>query len=317
MKNTLKCLVSGALALLLLTGCAARQAEPAAVPSATPTATPQVTATPVPTPEPTPEPTPILKKSEDVVNVLIVGEDALMEGETESRADLCMIVAYDRKKNQAKLISVMRDTWVPIEGHGEDCINQAYAYGGIELLMQTLNEVYDLGIEQYVVTGYDGFKGIIDQIGGLELSLTQEDAQYLAQMMGKKVEEGMVEMDSEMALHYARNLLGDLSDVGNNQRQKEIILAVLSRLKSQGDLSDYMAVINCGLKNVETNMAAGDVVQLGLAVLQAQEMDAEYFYLPYEGTWTTVQKGEKSVRMADFEKNKQLLWEFINEEAAE
>lgn len=96
------------------------------------------------------------------LNILIIGTDS--RGEDRGRSDSLMIAHYDQKKQQPKLVSIMRDSYVDIPGHGKDKINAAYSYGGIELVRKTLKENFDMPIEYYVTIDFDHFKEAIDSL---------------------------------------------------------------------------------------------------------------------------------------------------------
>lgn len=107
-------------------------------------------------------------------NILILGSDA--RGEEKSRADTIMVAQYHPEKGTYKLISFMRDMYVDIPGHGQNRINSALAYGGPELLRQTLKENFDLDIKYYSIVDFEGFVHLIDEAfpRGVEIDVEKE-----------------------------------------------------------------------------------------------------------------------------------------------
>ena len=92
----------------------------------------------------------------DVINILLIGEDA-RDGQTGQRTDTIIVLSLNRKKNITTMTSIMRDTYVNIPGHGGDRINAAYAYGGIDLLDQTIEENFGITIDGNMKVDFDGF----------------------------------------------------------------------------------------------------------------------------------------------------------------
>ena len=249
--------------------------------------------------------------NENIINVLLVGQDTGLEWNASTRSDSCMILSYDRANHNVKLISVMRDTWVPIEGHGWNRINAAYSFGGVGLLINTINDVYGLDIQNYVITGFDEFKLVIDEIDGLDMELTQKEAQYLNKLTGAHLEEGMNHLDGELALAHARNRRTGDGDFGRIQRQRNILLAAYQKVRSESDAAELLKLMEFGLGNVRTNMDPSLILTLGMEVLQAQDLQLAYSRVPQDGTWTYATKDGKSVLSVDLEENAAYLKDFL------
>lgn len=115
-----------------------------------------------------------LKEVEGITNVLLVGVDD--RGEDESvRADAIMIATIDSVNNKLKLTSLMRDTLVNIPGKGETKLTHAHAYGGIDLLIKTIESNFQIDINKYVKINFDGFKDVVNTIGGVEVNIEDEE----------------------------------------------------------------------------------------------------------------------------------------------
>jgi len=171
--------------------------SPTPIPSPTPTATPEPGATPAPapTPEPTPEPPLPLsdlypqtkltdfmlnymeernQDTENYTNVLLIGVDR-RGSRGDSQADVMMIATLDRKNGRLKLMSILRDVFVHIPGHGEYRLNSAAAKGGVPLLMETINENFHLNISQYVLVDFNMFEKVVNKLGGVTVRMTAEE----------------------------------------------------------------------------------------------------------------------------------------------
>ena len=116
-----------------------------------------------------------------------------------------MIATVDKIHNKLKLTSIMRDSYVDIQGHGKDKINHAYAFGGHELALKTLNENFDLNLKDFATVNFSSLPKIIDSIGGIDLGIRNDELQYI------------------------NNYIGDLNTL-NKTNVSNILLLVLSML---------------------------------------------------------------------------------------
>jgi polyisoprenyl-teichoic acid--peptidoglycan teichoic acid transferase len=116
----------------------------------------------------------IVKEDIDQINILLLGIDS--RGEEHSRTVTIMIAHYDAKNHQPKLVSIMRDSYVNIPGHGKQKINAAYAFGGPELLRKTIKENFDIDVNYYAIVDFKGFPKVVDPIApnGIEVDIPLE-----------------------------------------------------------------------------------------------------------------------------------------------
>ena len=110
-----------------------------------------------------------------VTNVLLIGTDDRVMGESGVRADTIMILTINSVSKKIKLTSIMRDTLVSIPGHGEQKINHSFAYGQEQLLMDTIEENFNIPISKYVRINFEGFKEVINYLHGIEVEITNEE----------------------------------------------------------------------------------------------------------------------------------------------
>lgn len=174
-------------------------------------------------------------------NYLLVGTDnrenltksqrrQLRTGYTEGQRTDTIMLLHVPLVGGPTLISIPRDSWVPIEGHGSDKINAAYALGGPKLLVRTVETVTGLRVDNYVEIGMDGVAGVVDALGGVTLCPKQR---YNDERSGLKVKGGCQEMDGKTALAYVRMRYSDpRGDIGRAERQREYVAAVGKRALS-------------------------------------------------------------------------------------
>jgi len=107
--------------------------------------------------------------SNSIINIALFGIDSA--DATTGRSDSIIIATIDTNHKKLKLTSIMRDSYVNISGIGNDKINHAYAFGGAQLAIKTLNENFDLNIEDFVAVNFDSLPKIIDMIGGVTVDI--------------------------------------------------------------------------------------------------------------------------------------------------
>jgi LCP family protein required for cell wall assembly len=180
------------------------------------------------------------------VNILLIGLDE-RTGVEDIRTDTQIVVHIDPAAGTAALVSLPRDLWVEIPGHGEDRINAAYKTGekekpgsGPTLAKATVRENFGIPIHYYAMVNFKGFERIVDMLGGVTIDVPRPlvDNEFPFQEFGATrvyIPAGLQHMDGHTALHYARSRHAD-SDIGRNSRQQQVLLAI----KEQGVSLDVM-----------------------------------------------------------------------------
>lgn len=163
------------------------------------------------------------------VNIVLMGSDT--RGGERGRSDVLQLVHIPGDRSAIYLMSIPRDTWVEIPGRGEAKVNAAYSYGGAALTVQTLEQLFEVPMDHTVVVDFEGFVAVIDAIGGV---VVQND--HASGSGGFVFPKGPVALTGESALVYVReryNVPG--GDLGRAERQRDVIMAVVSKLAS-GDV---------------------------------------------------------------------------------
>lgn len=225
---------------------------------------------------------PVWQRTERV-NLLLLGADKRPD-ETIYRTDTLIVVTLDPATKTAGMLSIPRDLWVPIPGYGESRINQAfvlgevkkYPGGGPALAMRTVQEFLGVPIHGYILVDFDGFRKLIDQIGGIDVMVEKpiDDTQYPTDDYGYQevhIPAGLVHMDGDLALKYARVRHGS-SDIDRGRRQQQVLMAARDkalRLNLLPKLPSLMATV---MGTVQTDLQPGEI--LALAKL-ANQVDSE------------------------------------------
>ena len=194
----------------------------------------------------------------DYRNIAIFGidsrEDTYSKG---NRSDCIIIASINNKTKEVKLVSVYRDTYVQIEGHGLDKITHAYSYGEAPLAIKTLNKNLDLNIKEFVTVNFDAVKEIIDDIGGIQMNITSEEAPHISGI----TKAGTYNLTGEQALAYARIRYATGGDYKRTERMRDVLTAVANKVKTF-NISQLNTLVDQILPRVYTNITASDIFAL-------------------------------------------------------
>lgn len=189
-----------------------------------------------------------------------------------NRSDCIIIASVNNKTHDVKLVSVYRDTYVKIEGHGYNKINVAYAKGGAQLALKTLNANLDLNISEFVTVNFDVLSNAIDLLGGIDMKITNAELEYINYYIndtnkwtGKKSKEikkaGNHHLDGVQAVAYCRIRYTAGGDYKRTERMRDVIEAMVKVLKTKS-LTEINKFANEILPQVYTNLSTTDVLSL-------------------------------------------------------
>lgn len=194
-----------------------------------------------------------------VTTIALFGVDA--EDGARGRSDAIMLVTVDRNADKIKLTTIVRDSYVNIPGRGMDKINHAYAFGGPQLALRTLNSNFHLDIRYFASVNFTSLPKIIDILGGVELKVTAEEAAVLRGISGA----GTHKMTGAQALAFSRIRKID-SDFERGRRQRDVMEAAIKKMLQQ-PVTSYPRVLNQILPLMTTNMSSGEILGMGTSVV--------------------------------------------------
>lgn len=246
------------------------------------------------------------KKDAEVYNVLLIGTDARDPEAEMGRSDTMMMLSYNKTEKKSTVVSFLRDSLVEIDGHGKTRLGHAYAYGGAGLTINTINETYDLDIQNYVTINFDNLVSVIDEIGGVIVPITEEEAQYYRQRGMPNIQAGEVLMTGSQALTHARNrTIG--SDFERSRRQRSVMYGIYKKVLQEKDPSDIMALIVYCMGQVKTNMSVNEIYDLAMEVLTAENLLMQQTALPQDDMYEAITYEGMQVLDIDVEANKEHL----------
>lgn len=201
------------------------------------------------------------KKDPDIENILILGTDSRDVTRERGRSDSIIIMSYNRRTGSIKMTSILRDSLVPIENRGWNRINAAYSFDGVGLAINTINEIFDLDIQRFVVVDFNGVTDFIDKIGGLTINLTKKEAEYLLNKSGGKgyqFHEGANFMNGDRTLNYMRIRKID-SDFYRAGRQRKVIELVANKIIKEKSIAEIYELTEFAFSLVKTNISFGEL----------------------------------------------------------
>lgn len=216
------------------------------------------------------------KYDEKIINIALFGIDA-EEGEA-GRSDAIIIATIDFNNKKVKLSSIMRDSYVNIGDRGLDKINHAYAFGGAELAIRTLNENFDLNIEDFVAVNFTTMPKIIDKIGGVTIEITDEEVPHIP---GIEVA-GVHNLTGEQALSYSRIRYASGGDYVRTDRQRTVLTKMFEKALTINS-SQYPSLANELLPMVKTSLGMTEVLSLGTKIVSSGGLTLEQERFPRDG----------------------------------
>ena len=272
----------------------------------------------------------------NIVNVALFGIDARTPNTFDGLSDSIMILSLDTVNKKVKIVSVMRDSFVPLTyNNGKvqyDKINSAYATGGPELAIKTLNTIFNLDISEYATVNFYGMADIIDAVGGIDAELTKAE-------VGKKTSHGLNECIDEICKHlgvdankyhiyeagkqhlngiqavaysrirYVKNIWGTNNDYGRTDRQRFVMEQLFDKAITMKK-SQYVKLAKALMPCCETSLSYSEIMGLAFDILLSSPTFHQY-RMPQENFLMPSPSGVGSVVYYDLDFAKKLIHEFF------
>ena len=214
--------------------------------------------------------------SNSIINIALFGVDSA--DVSTGRSDSIIIATIDTIHKKLKLTSVMRYSYVNISGIGNDKINHAYAFGGPQLAIKTLNENFNLNIEDFVAVNFDSLPKIIDMIGGVTVDITSEEVSHIPGISSA----GTYNLNGAQALSYSRIRYATGGDYVRTERQRTILTKIFEKILTINPMK-YPSLLNEVLPMVQTSLDYSKILELGTEVLKMGVTTLEQERFPLDG----------------------------------
>lgn len=252
-----------------------------------------------------------------VLNIMLFGSDSYSAGDG-GRTDTMLMLSIDNRHKKLKLTSFMRDMWIQIPNHGSDRLNAAYAINGPALAVETIERNMGVHIDRYAVADFAGFEGIVNNLGGIDMYLTQSECVYLnthCDDPNPLYGEGMHHLSGLQALNHARNRDSLGSDFDRTSRQRDVISAIVTKMKTANIVQITSIISQCG-PLIKTNIKKNEIATLAPNALTYLNYEIEELRIPEPGNYSNiVVNGAQVLGINDMERCRYDLARFIYEDS--
>jgi LCP family protein required for cell wall assembly len=256
-----------------------------------------------------PEETRPSKAAPKALNILLLGSDSRVqrdepENGAPARTDTIIVVHVPANRDSAQLISIPRDSWVPVPEHKINKVNAAYAFGGVKLMVQTVEEFTKVRIDHVIVIDFAGFKEVVDALGGIQIDVPQDFTSI--HPPHRKFSKGLQYMNGEVALDYSRQRYqfkdGDFSRI---EHQQQVIKAVMEKAASRGLMTDAPK-LNAFIRATTSALTVDRELSLFDLALELRQVRSEKLTFVTSPSKGVGKEGNQSVVYVDAEKAAQL-----------
>ena len=220
------------------------------------------------------------KEESNVVNILLIGQDR-RPGQGRQRSDSMMIASINKRDKTVTITSILRDSYVQIPGYLDNRVNAAYAYGGMKLLDETIRLNFGIEIDANIEVDFDGFKTIINRLGGVDIALKDYEVNYF-NAMGYNYVVGVNHLNGDQALVYARTRHVGRHDIERTQRQRTIVTTVFNMLKDEDPVTLF-GLINEFFPYLTTDMSNSDIIYYATLIMGMNLQELQTYRIPADG----------------------------------
>lgn len=267
---------------------------------------------------------PALASEAETMNILLIGVDT-DTADQAGRSDAMLLVQITPETGDIRMVSFLRDLYLPIPGQGSNRLNAAYFFGGEELLKRTLKENFGVSIDRFVTVHFSLMAELIDLAGGVEIEISERELKPFNEILqsynkrvGVSVTDGVLEaagvyrLNGRQALSFSRIRKID-SDFQRTDRQHQVITALLEQLHTL-DFFSLAKLVLTAINQVETDLSLGEARALLPLVTSDESPAIRTAHVPFDGTYTDETIDGMMVLVPNLRQNRNLLESFLTEE---
>lgn len=243
-------------------------------------------------------------------NILVLGVDA--RGEEKSRTDTMMLVAHNKETNDVKVVSFMRDIYAEIPGYQSYKLNTAYYLGGVDLLADTLRNMFGVEIQHYALVDFSSFEKLVDIAApnGVEMDVEKD----MSENIGVSLTQGEQRLNGKELLGYARFRADNEGDFGRVRRQQQVLAALKEEMISISAIPKFPKLAGAAQGYVQTDMPVLDQIKLATDMATGGTEGVERLTIPVEGSYSYGSYAQAgSVLEINLEQNRQAISEFLDQ----
>ncbi|MBR0425697.1 MAG: LCP family protein [Clostridia bacterium] len=242
-----------------------------------------------------------------IFSFLVVVQNGKTDAE-DRQTDMIFIVSWNPLQQKFTVVSLPRDTLVPIADYGWKHLNAAYSLGGIGLLVNTINETYGLDLQNYVYIGTEELATLADGVNGIPALLTEGEAAYLNEKLGCALQAGQQQLTGEQVIALLLDRTSDnKGDLGRAGRQLSIIETTYTYMRDNFDSSFMWPFFGMVSKGIRSNVSFEDLTTVGYEIIESDELTLKLVILPYEDSYTEMTYDGSYAILPEFEKNRILI----------
>ena len=244
----------------------------------------------------------------DIENYLLLGIDT--RGEEKSRTDTMMVLSWNKKTNDVKLVSFMRDIYADIPGYQSYKLNTAYYLGGVQLLKDTISNMFGLPIHHYAIVDFKNFESLVDILApnGVKIDVEKD----MSEKIGVSLKQGEQNLNGQELLGYARFRHDAEGDFGRVARQQKVIEALKNEILAPQNIVNLPKFVGAAQGYITTDLSSKEEVQQVLKMVSKGKINIEKATIPIEGSFSYEyfsHAGDSIV--IDVEQNKEFLRKFL------
>ena len=235
-----------------------------------------------------------LQETTGTYNLLLIGGDR-RDDTWYGNSDVMLLVTVNSEKEKIYMTSFMRDLYADIPGIGVRKLNAACANGGAELCVQTIEENYQVQIDNYAMVDFNSMAEIVDAIGGVELEISEEEMEHINMRLPEQYKvagkgdpvyldhAGEVWLDGFQAVAYTRDrYTGSTSDFGRTERQRKLLTAIFEKVKSDYVETQSTSTLQSLLSYTSHDLTGGDTLKLMMKASDWMNYELEEVRVPFD-----------------------------------
>lgn len=252
----------------------------------------------------------VLPNGKEVYNVLLIGSDRRNDS-WNGNSDVMIVMSVNAGSKKLSLTSFMRDLYADIPGYGVHKLNYAYAAGGAKTLMETLEDNYELPIDNYAVVDFETMAKVVDLVGGVEIEVSDAECKvlndYLTSMNAADdylPGGGSYVLNGNQAVAYMRIRYVGNNDYERTQRQRDVLGVIFASMQKL-DAEQLTKLVDEILPNVENDITPVDMIRLMALLPDIGDYELSESRIPYDGLFTS----QNEMLVPDFAQTKERLHE--------